>query len=64
VLKDQDLDFILRFKNKDLINLSMTDRRKILIILKNDVTFLKSKGLMDYSLLLAVEKVKDRKDDV
>ena len=64
MLKDQDLDFILRFKNKDLINLSMTDRRKILIILKNDVTFLKSKGLMDYSLLLAVEKVKDRKDDV
>jgi hypothetical protein len=42
----------------------MTDRRKILIFLKNDVTFLKSKGLMDYSLLLAVEKVKDRKDDV
>ena len=42
----------------------MTDRRKILIILKNDVTFLNSKGLMDYSLLLAVEKVKDRKDDV
>ena len=41
----------------------MTDRRKILIILKNDVTFLKSKGLMDYSLLLAVEKVKDRKED-
>jgi hypothetical protein len=54
----------LRFKNKDLVNLSITDRRKILIILKNDVLFLKSKGLMDYSLLLAVEKVKDRKEEV
>lgn len=56
-MKDQDLDFILRFKNKDLINLSISDRRKILIILKNDIMFLKSKGLMDYSLLLAIEKV-------
>ena len=57
VLKDQDMTYIKNFRNKDIINISISDRRKIITIIRNDVNFLESQGLMDYSLLLAVEVI-------
>ena len=56
VLKDIDLDNLL---NQDplLVNMRLEDRRNLMRQLKKDVEFLKSKNLMDYSLLLAVEQI-------
>ena len=34
----------------------MEDRRKIIFAIRHDVDFLEREGLMDYSLLLAVEQ--------
>ena len=56
VLKDIDLGNLL---NQDpmLVNMKLEDRRNLLRELKHDVEFLRSRNLMDYSLLLAVEKL-------
>jgi len=56
VLKDIDLENLL---NQDplLVNMRLEDRRNLMRQLKKDVEFLKSKNLMDYSLLLAVEQI-------
>lgn len=56
VLKDQDLRDLLHIQ-PDIINLKLDDRMKIVRTLANDSTFLMKHGLMDYSLLLAIEKV-------
>lgn len=50
-----DLVYIQNFRQKDLINISLLDRRKIISAVKDDVAFLCSQNLMDYSLLVAVE---------
>jgi|TARA_B110000285_G_C15126255_1_gene620447 hypothetical protein len=39
------------------INISEEDARLILVTLERDIEFLKKNGLMDYSLLLGIEKV-------
>ena len=39
------------------INISEEDARLILVTLERDIEFLKTNGLMDYSLLLGIEKV-------
>lgn len=57
VLKDRDLTYIQDFRQRDIINLSIIDRRRIISTIKDDAMFLKSQGLMDYSLLIAIEKV-------
>ena len=56
VLKDRDLMYLQQFRQSDLINISMEDRRKIVYAIRHDVDFLEREGLMDYSLLLAVEQ--------
>ena len=42
VLKDRDLVYIQSFRNKDIINISMEDRRNIIATVRNDVNFLES----------------------
>ena len=37
--------------------MSMEDRRNIIATIRNDVNYLESQGLMDYSLLLAIEVI-------
>ena len=59
-LKDQDVVHIQRI-HPQVINLSFTDRRRLLAALERDSLFLKDHNLMDYSLLLAVEKVPGHK---
>ena len=44
---------------KGFIDLGETKRKHILSVVKKDVKFLSGKGLMDYSLLLAIETFKD-----
>lgn len=54
-MKDQDIKFLLNFKDFDLINVSLLDKRKIMFSIKSDIDFLASHNIMDYSLLLIVE---------
>ena len=46
----------MRIKDKNLVELEGTDRDFVLRVLKNDSEFLKGLGVMDYSLLLAIER--------
>ena len=46
----------MRIKGRNLVELESTDRDFLLRVLKNDSEFLKGLGVMDYSLLLAIEK--------
>lgn len=55
VLKDQDFRYITKFKKSDLVNISLDDKHRIMTKIKHDSAFLESNGIMDYSLLLAVE---------
>ena len=57
ILKDLDLTAILN-KNPDLINVSITDRQKLVQALQRDSKFLMANGLMDYSMLVAIERTK------
>jgi len=61
VLKDIDLVNYVRNHDSHLINLTLENRNVIIKQLERDTFFLESKGLMDYSLLLAIEEI--RKDD-
>lgn len=61
VLKDNDLDALLKFKEPDLLNLSLNEKRRIMIALKADLGFLLRNNLVDYSLLLLVEDTKHKK---
>ena len=56
IMKDEDLTKFTRKMKPNLINITLTDRRKIIQSARNDVDFLESQGIMDYSLLLAVEE--------
>jgi hypothetical protein len=58
-LKDVDLENLL-FMEHLKIDIPSEDARQIIITLKRDIEFLSSLKLMDYSLLLAIEKI-DRK---
>lgn len=57
VLKDQDFRLISKFKTLDLVNLQLEDKYIIINKMKQDSLFLEANGIMDYSLLLAVEKI-------
>jgi hypothetical protein len=39
------------------INISEEDARLIIMTLERDIAFMKKNGLMDYSLLLGIEKI-------
>lgn len=62
VLKDQDLIRLRSSIEKSLINFRLEEDLDILSIIKRDAMFLTANNLMDYSLLLAVEKVKKTKN--
>ena len=47
-----------------LMKIDPDDKERILTIINKDVEFLRRNGLMDYSLLLAVEKASDRNDSL
>jgi len=57
-LKDNDYLMLMR-SDIEMVNINITpiDRTKILEILKKDVEFFSNHGLMDYSLLLGIEKI-------
>lgn len=62
-LKDQDFQLCNEHymkKGSSFISLRPTDRLKLIAAMRKDVKFLKSQNLMDYSLLLVIEK-KQRK---
>ena len=48
---------------RDLVELSQADRGFILKTLKSDTDFLRSLGIMDYSLLLAIEDRQEEFDE-
>ena len=55
VLKDNDLkELISVYPN--MINLSFADRMAVVQRLQSDADFLESQGIMDYSLLIAIEE--------
>lgn len=59
-LKDQN--FLIScdkalLKNSQFVKFQKTDFRRLKNIVRNDVAFLESLGLMDYSLLLVIERV-------
>jgi hypothetical protein len=45
------------FKSLDLVKISQIDKKQIIATLEMDTNFLESKGIMDYSLLLAIEEI-------
>lgn len=61
VLKDLDFRLLANKGNSNLVNISILDRRRVILAMKNDIDFLESQGIMDYSLLLAVEHVQTEK---
>ena len=44
------------FKSSSIINLNLETKKKILSSIRSDVDFLKGLNLMDYSLLICIEK--------
>lgn len=55
VLKDIDLQFITRKRQKNLINISYRDFANLTQVLKRDIKFLEDNNIMDYSFMLAIE---------
>ena len=49
-------------QHADFTKLDSRDYKKLRVALKKDVEFLRSEGLMDYSLLLGIEKTKSSRD--
>ena len=53
----KDVNFLLTSKQtKDFVRLDDCDKRHVRQALQKDVEFLRSEGIMDYSLLLGLEK--------
>jgi IS1 family transposase len=54
------VNFILsKKKNKGITKLDSETTRKLIIAMRKDVAFLTSLNLMDYSMLIAIEKTYD-----
>lgn len=47
----------MKFGNSDLVNIKLEDKHHIISMIKQDIAFLESNNLMDYSLLLAIEEI-------
>ena len=60
VLKDLDFKLLSKNGNGELVNIKLLDRRRVIQAISNDVEFLEGLGIMDYSLLLAVEHVQNK----
>ncbi len=56
------MKMIKNYKKEEVINFSQEDINKINKIIKKDVSLLSKFNIMDYSLLLAIERVAPRKD--
>ena len=54
ILKDADFLFV---NKRQVVKISVTDKQLVLNQLAKDAKFLSENGIMDYSLLLAVEKL-------
>jgi hypothetical protein len=63
VLKDLDFVNYVRNHDSDLINLKADDRLDLIKQLDADTSFLEVQGLMDYSLLLAIEEINQNQSD-
>ena len=55
VCKDQDLLYLMQYRNQNMLNISLQDRRRMMNTIKDDIDYLESNNIMDYSLLVAVE---------
>jgi hypothetical protein len=55
-LKDVDYENLV-MRELLQINISEEDARLIIMTLERDIAFMKKNGLMDYSLLLGIEKI-------
>ena len=54
----KDINFLMAAQaNKNFTKTYEVDRKKLIQAMEKDVEFLRSHGLMDYSLLLGIEKV-------
>lgn len=60
-LKDNDFES-LSFTNKLKINMHQKDIRAVIQTMKRDSEWLKSMGMMDYSILLGIEEVNKNHD--
>ena len=60
-LKDLDYEF-LRGKRLIKVDIDPYDYERIMSMINNDSQFFTKNGLMDYSLLLAIEEVNDTTD--
>lgn len=63
VMKDRDFRFFIQYRKADLVNISLEDKHRIITQIKNDIYFLESNNMMDYSLLLAIEKISKHEKD-
>ena len=62
-LKDQN--FIIAKRNHpELTSLHPRKQRRLINVMRKDVEYLRSRGLMDYSLLLAIEKTNSSAEDL
>jgi hypothetical protein len=62
----KDLDFVnlsQRYKNLLRIKISDEDRKTLLDVIEKDSKFLCENDLMDYSVLMGIEIVSDKKND-
>lgn len=50
----------LKCHDPELINITLDDKRKIMMAIKSDVEFLTVNNLVDYSLLLTIEDTKNK----
>lgn len=66
-LKDENFVILSKMNKRQakggrsLVNLKRKDAKKILKSIRQDVAFMMSQDLMDYSLLIVIEKVKDER---
>ena len=61
----KDLNFLQKSKEKKLcMNFTTDDRKKLLEIVWKDTDWLSKKRLLDYSLLIGVEKIDTNVDDI
>lgn len=51
-------------EDPNFLSLKESDRSRLLRVVKADADFLSSQGLMDYSLLLGIETLKDEQESV
>ena len=56
-------DFHHRKRGQPLIKMRDVDVKRVIFAIRRDVAFLKSQGLMDYSLLIVIEKCNEKQNE-